>query len=82
MAFQELEEAVSVAKDCNVAHQIAHASLQKASEEAAIAQTKAREVARVAAEAESRAIEAANVVRQKHLIVGALRIGTFMYPFA
>ena len=49
----------------------------KASEEAAALQQKVREAARIAAQAESRAIEAANAVRSRHLELGALRIGTF-----
>ena len=71
---------MAAAKECNEAHQAAHACLEKATEEAAVAQEKAREAARVAADAENKAITAANIVRQKHLVLGRLRIGTFLCP--
>lgn len=66
---------IAIAVELNADHLAAHKRLKEANEEAARAQAKCRERARETAEAEGRAIAAANEVRRLHLDLGAVAIG-------
>lgn len=73
--LDELQAAVTVARETLVSQRTAHEDFIRASDAAAEAQSRMRIAARLAAEAEEKSVAAANQVRRLHLALGTLNIG-------